>query len=245
MKVLDYLLRVRRKARVHLTLLDPEKGRHNDLGEMAGTATELGTDAIMVGGSTGVSQASLDGAVQAVKSRTDLPVILFPASAQTVSPHADAIYFMSLLNSRSVRLVVREQQRAARGIKEMGLETIAMGYVVVEPGMRVGEIGEADLIPRDAPEVAVGYALAAQFLGMDLFYLEAGSGAPAPVPPAMVRAVKSECALPLLVGGGIRGAQAARQVAEAGADMVVTGTVVEQEGGREVLRDIINAVKGR
>lgn len=226
-----------------MTLLDPDTTPGPSVGDLAARATDLGTDAIMVGGSTGVSQASLDAAVQEIQARTTLPVILFPASAQTLSRYADAIYFMSLLNSRSVQHVVQEQRRGAAAIREMGLETIGMGYVVVDPGMTVGEVGDADPIPRDRPEEAVGYALAAQYFGMDLFYLEAGSGAPAPVPPAMIRAVKEACALPLLVGGGIRTGEAARDAAQAGADVVVTGTVVERAGGPQALRAIIEAVK--
>jgi phosphoglycerol geranylgeranyltransferase len=243
LKVLNYIRKRLREGRIHMTLLDPDKGRFFDLGKLAEMASDLGTDAIMVGGSTGVSQGILDSNVKAVKSRTSLPVILFPASSSTLSPYADAIYFMSLLNSRSVRHVVREQYLASRVIKEMGLETIPMGYVVVDPGMKVGEVGEADLIPRDRPEEAVKYALTAEFFGMDLFYLEAGSGAPDPVPTDMIRAVKGQSRLPLVVGGGIRSQEAAREVVEAGADIVVTGTVVERDKGMEALKGIIEAVK--
>lgn len=232
-------------GKMHMTLLDPAKGPAEEMGDLAAMATETGTDAIMVGGSTGVAQDLLDAGVRAIKARTALPVILFPAHAGTVSRYADAIYFMSLLNSRSVRLVVREQHRASREIVEMGLETLSMGYVVVAPGMKVGEVGEADLIPREDAEAAVRYALTAQLLGMGLFYLEAGSGAPKPVPSGMVRAVKGAIRIPLLVGGGIRTADAARGVAQAGADVVVTGTVVERQGGRKALKGIVDAVKER
>ncbi|MEE9163847.1 MAG: geranylgeranylglyceryl/heptaprenylglyceryl phosphate synthase [Thermoplasmata archaeon] len=244
MKVLDYLTLRLKEGKLHMTLLDPDKAGEQGLGELAATATDLGTDAIMIGGSTGVSQEDLDRQVEEVKTSTTLPVILFPANAGAISPHADAIYFMSLLNSRRVQHVVREQQQAAQAIHDMGLETLAMGYVVVEPGMKVGEVGHADLVRRDAPEEAVKYALTAEFFGMDFFYLEAGSGAPAPVPAEMIRAVKRESHLPLLVGGGIRGSDAAREVAKAGADVIVTGTVVERPNGKAFLKDIIEAVKG-
>ncbi|MEE9593271.1 MAG: geranylgeranylglyceryl/heptaprenylglyceryl phosphate synthase [Thermoplasmata archaeon] len=244
MKVLDYLRQKLGEGKVHMTLLDPDKASERSLGDLAASATDVGTDAIMIGGSTGISQAHLDAQVEEVQRSTNLPVILFPASARSISPHADAIYFMSLLNSRSVQHVVREQQRAAKEIRDMGLETLSMGYVVVEPGMKVGEVGKADLVPRDAPEEAVKYALTAELFGMDLFYLEAGSGAPAPVPTAMIQAVKRESHLPLFVGGGIRGYDAAREVVEAGADVVVTGTVVERPNGKAFLKDIISAVKG-
>lgn len=242
MKVLDYLRTRLAEGKVHLSLLDPDKLSREDAGEVAFRATLAGTDGIMVGGSTGVTQEKTDAAVRAIKDRTRVPVILFPAGAHALSRYADAVYFMSMLNSQDLRMIVGEQAKAARAIKAWGLETIPMGYLVVEPGMRVGEIGRAKPIPRDDPEEAVRYALTAQFLGMQLVYLEAGSGAPEPVPAEMVAAVKREIEIPLVVGGGIRSPEAARTLARAGADVVVTGTVIEQDQTR--LQAIVDAVKG-
>ena len=226
-----------------MTLLDPDKQSAEEAGRIAASAAAGGTDAIMVGGSTGVTQEKVDATVLAIKEAARLPTILFPASAANLSRHADALYFMSLLNSRDPRLIVGEQRRAAPVVKAWGLETIPMAYLVVEPGMRAGEVGEADPIPRAEPETAVGYALAAQMLGMKLVYLEAGSGAPEPVPAPMIRAVRGAIGIPLVVGGGIRTAEAAGAVARAGADIVVTGTIVERAKDGETLRRIIASVK--
>lgn len=226
-----------------MTLLDPDKQSAAEAGRLAAAAAASGTDAVMIGGSTGVTQAKVDATVLQVKASAKLPTILFPASAANLSRHADALYFMSLLNSRDPRLIVGEQRRAAPVVKAWGLETIPMGYLVVEPGMRAGEVGRADPIPRSSPETAVEYALAAQMLGMKLVYLEAGSGAPSPVPVPMIRAVHEAIDVPVVVGGGIRTARAAGEVARAGADVVVTGTVVERSKDGEALRRIIASVK--
>ena len=226
-----------------MTLLDPDKQSAKEAGRLAAGAAESGTDAIMVGGSTGVTQEKVDATVVSIKEAAKLPTILFPASAANLSRHADALYFMSLLNSRDPRLIVGEQRRAAPVVKRWGLETIPMAYLVVEPGMRAGEVGRADPIPRSDSQTAVEYALAAQMLGMKLVYLEAGSGAPAPVPAPMIRAVREAIDVPLIVGGGIRTAEAAGAVARAGADIVVTGTVVERATDGDTLRRIIASVK--
>lgn len=243
MTVYETLLERRSRGRLHMTLLDPDKQTAKEAGRIASDATRYGTDAIMIGGSTGVTQATVDATVLAIKKATSVPTILFPASAANLSRHADALYFMSLLNSRDPRLIVGEQRRAAPVVKAWGLETIPMAYLVVEPGMRAGEVGQADPIPRGKPEAAVEYALAAEMLGMKLVYLEAGSGAPDPVPGPMIRAVHEAIAVPLIVGGGIRTADAARDVAVAGADIVVTGTIVERAKDGETLRRIIESVK--
>jgi phosphoglycerol geranylgeranyltransferase len=197
----------------------------------------------MVGGSTGVTPDLVDATVLAIKGAADVPVILFPSSAGNLSRHADAVYFMSLLNSRDPRVIVGEQRKAATLLRSWGTETIPMAYLVVEPGMRAGEVGRAEPIPRDRPDIALEYALTAEMFGMRLVYLEAGSGAPDPVPSPMIRAVHEGIRVPLLVGGGIRTAARAAQVARAGADIVVTGTIVEVTRKEDALRTIVEAVK--
>ena len=239
MNVYESILERRRAARLHMTLLDPDKQSATEAATLAAEAGRAGTDAIMVGGSTGVTQDKVDGTVLAIKEAVRVPVILFPASAANLSPHADALYFMSLLNSRDPRLIVGEQRLAAPIVKAWGLETIPMAYLVVEPGMRAGEIGDAELISRKSPTVAVQYALAPQML----VYLEAGSGSPEPVPAKVIQAVRKAIDIPVVVGGGIRTPEAAKAVAAAGADVVVTGTIVEVAREGDALRRIIEAVK--
>jgi phosphoglycerol geranylgeranyltransferase len=129
-------------------------------------------------------------------------------------------------------------------VKKIGIEAIPMGYIVIEPGAKVGEVGEADLIPRDKPEIAKGYALAAQFFGMKLVYLESGSGAPKPVPFSMISSVKNSIDIPLVVGGGIKTKEDARNVVRAGADVIVTGTVVEEAGDAKAkISEIVSSIK--
>ncbi len=229
---------------MHMTLIDPDKQEPKIAGKMGREAESAGSDAIMVGGSTGVSNEKLDQTVLALKDTCSIPVILFPTSSNVISRHADAIYFMSMLNSRTLKFVVGEQVRAAPYIKKMGIEPISMGYIIVEPGMKVGEVGEAELVLRDHVEQAISYSVAAELLGMKLVYLEAGSGAPSPVPSNMIRAVKAGLSIPLVVGGGIRTAGDASRAVRAGADIIVTGTIVEEVSDIEdLLKHITKAIK--
>ena len=243
MNVYESILERRKKGPLHMTLLDPDKQAPAEAAALSSEAAAAGTDAIMIGGSTGVTQNKVDATVLAIKEAAKVPVILFPASAANLSPHADALYFMSLLNSRDPRLIIGEQRLAAPVVRAWGLETIPMAYLVVEPGMRAGEVGDAELISRKNPTVAVQYALAAQLLGMKLVYLEAGSGAPEPVPDRLIRAVREAIEIPVVVGGGIRTPEAAKAAIHAGADIVVTGTIVEVAREGDALRRIIETVK--
>ena len=227
---------------MHMTLIDPEKQSPEGSAEIARKAGKLGTDAVMVGGSTGVTQENLDGAVDQIKKAVRLPVIYFPSGANAIARHCDAVYFMSMLNSRNIKNITGEHSRGAPVIRKLGLETLSMGYVIVAPGMKVGEVGEADLIQRDDIPRAVGYALTAEMFGMDLFYLEAGSGAPDPVPTEMVKAVRESVEMPIVVGGGITEADHASALVKAGADIVVTGTLVENGAFESKLKKIVTAV---
>ena len=128
-------------------------------------------------------------------------------------------------------------------MRALGLEPIPLGYLVIEPGMRVGEVGEVDVIPRDDPASAAGYALAAEYLGMRFVYLEAGSGAPSPVPVPIVRAVREVVSIPIIVGGGIRSGAEARELLAAGANGLVTGTITEEEGVGPAFRGILEEVR--
>jgi|Deesub1362A_J573_1020465.scaffolds.fasta_scaffold00109_56 phosphoglycerol geranylgeranyltransferase len=228
MRVLEYLRKEIKRNPIHLTLIDPDKQTSKRASKIAKEAAEGGTKGFMIGGSRGISEEYLDTTVREIKGVTDLPIILFPGDISGISPNADAIFFMSLLNSRNPYFITGAQAMGAPIIRKIGIEPIPMGYIIVEPGGAVGKVGAADLISRSDHERACGYALAAQYFGMQLVYLEAGSGADEHVPEKMITEVKKVIDIPLIVGGGIKTEEDAYNVAKSGADIVVTGTVVER-----------------
>ncbi|RMF89411.1 MAG: geranylgeranylglyceryl/heptaprenylglyceryl phosphate synthase [Methanobacteriota archaeon] len=243
MSVFTYIMDRLREGPIHFTLIDPEKQDPAAAGEIAREAAEGGTDGLMLGGSVGVMQSDLDGTILAIKEQTSLPTILFPGDVSGISRHADAIFFMSLLNSRNPYFITGAQAAGAPLVKRMGVEVIPMGYLIVEPGGMAGYVGDARLVPRAKPEVAVAYGLAAQYLGMKLLYLEGGSGISEPIPPEMIGAVKSQVEIPVVVGGGIRSGKAAKAAADAGADIIITGTVVENTRDvKKKIKEIAGAV---
>jgi len=237
---------MRRDEGVHMTLLDPEKFDPEKASRIAELAYSAGTDAIMVGGSTGFTREHFENVVLSIKESVDVPVIIFPSGERSLTKYADAIFFMTLMNSTDREILMGIQVRAARTVRALGLETLPMGYVVIEPGMTVGRVGKAQLIPRndDGIELLKSYGVAAELFGMKYFYIEAGSGAPEPAPPNMVKAVRDEIRITLIVGGGIRRPDQAREIRSAGADIIVTGTIVEKEKDvYAALRNIIGAIK--
>ncbi|MDG6220557.1 MAG: geranylgeranylglyceryl/heptaprenylglyceryl phosphate synthase [Candidatus Thermoplasmatota archaeon] len=244
MGIYEQMLKKLEGEKIHMSLLDPASQSCEEAAKIAAECEAAGSDALMIGGSTGVTAENLDMTVKLIKESVSIPTILFPSGASALSPRLDAIYFMTVMNSTDPRFITGEQMLGAPYIKKMGLETIPMGYIIVEPGMTVGRVSKANPVKQDDYRTAIGYSLSAQMFGMKLVYLEAGSGAPHPVPPGMISAVKAELAIPLVVGGGIRTQDAARNAALAGGDIIVTGTIVEKtEDVCSVLGPIVRAIK--
>jgi phosphoglycerol geranylgeranyltransferase len=197
----------------------------------------------MVGGSTVVSVSQLDEVVKKVQRSVQIPVILFPNHITGISQYADAILFMSLLNSDNPLFISGIQALGAPLIKRYHLETLPLGYIIIDSGSTAAYIGQARALPRDKPEIAASFALAAQYLGMRFVYLEAGSGAKNPVPYEMIRYVKDIIDIPLIVGGGIKTKQVARNIVKSGADIVVTGTITEYMEQEQDISEIITTIK--
>ena len=226
MNIENYLRNKLNDHKIHLTLLDPQEQSPEEAVKIANEAITGGTDGIMLGGSTTQSN-ELNITAKALKENINVPIILFPGNITGVSKYADAIFFMSLLNSNNPYWITGAQALGAPLVKKTGIETLPTGYLVIEPGETAGWVGDAKLIPRNKPDITIAYALAAECLGMRFLYLEAGSGADKHIPEAMISGVKKMTNLTVIVGGGIRDGKTASRLIKAGADIIVTGTVVE------------------
>lgn len=244
-RVEKYLLeKIKAEGSIHMTLVDPEKMTPSQASQVAENSKINGTSAIMIGGSTFVSQVHLDEVITAIKHVVEIPVILFPNNITGISPHADAIWFMSLLNSVDPYFLMGAQVLGAPLVKKYGLETISMGYIIVGEGGAAGVVGKAIPVPYNKPDLTVAHALAGQYLGMHFIYLEGGSGAKTPVPPEMIQMVKKATDIPLIVGGGIRTKEQALTATSAGADIIVTGNIIETNNGKRKISEIIKGIKG-
>lgn len=243
-RVEKYLLeKIAAEKTIHMTLIDPEKITPAQAAMVAENSKASGTSAIMIGGSTFNSQEHLDNIIQAIKGAVDLPTILFPNNVSGISRHADAIWFMSLLNSVDPYFLVGAQILGAPLIKKFNIEPISMGYIIVGQGGTAGVVGKAIAIPYDKPELAAAHALAGQYFGMRFIYLEGGSGVAHPVPPEMIKTVKKYLDIPVIVGGGIRSKEQAAAAAQAGADIIVTGNLIEAADNKKRIAEVVEGIK--
>lgn len=237
------LNRIQEEGAIHLTLIDPEKVTPTSALQLAERAEEYKTTAIMVGGSTSVSTTHLDNIIKTMKHNITIPIILFPNNVSGISKYADAIWFMSLLNSTDPYFLVGAQILGAPIVKKSGLEALPLGYIIVGDGGTAGVVGHAVPIPYKKPELASAHALTAQYFGMRFVYLEAGSGARQPVPSVMISAVKEILEIPLIVGGGIRNAEQAKTAVISGADIIVTGNITEDKDASNEFKRVVTTVR--
>ncbi len=241
-KVESRLVELARERTLCFILIDSESLESSTAANLAKRAEALGADAILVGGSSVIDQIELDNVVAAIKSNTNVPVILFPGNITGISAKADAILFSSLLNSENPYFITQAQALGALYVKKYRLEAIPMGYLVIGEGSSVWFVGRARGIPVDKPKLAVMHALAAQYMGMRALYLEAGSGVNSSVKPEMVSAVRANFEGLLIVGGGIKDRETAVSIAEAGADVIVIGTLFEK-GEYDKVKDIVEGLR--
>lgn len=241
-KVEQYLLEEIEKGPIHILLLDPDEISIHSGEKLVKLAENKGSTAIMVGGSTIASQIDLNNFVKTLKATTNLPIIIFPNNVQAVVPSADAIWYMVLMNSLDWYFVMGAQIQASLLIKKYNLEAIPMGYLVFNSETAVASMGRALPLPKNQPEVAVAYSLAAQYIGMRFIYLEGGSGAPSPVPAEIIHAVANAVNVPLIVGGGIRDITQVDEIVKAGANVIVTGTLAEKSPN--TLESLIAYIRG-
>jgi phosphoglycerol geranylgeranyltransferase len=244
----EYIInKINSEGALHFSLIDPDpiKQSPKKAANMAFYAEQAGTDAILIGGSTVFDQRFVDDTIIAIKEKIDLPIIIFPGGISNVSKEADAILFMSLLNSEDPYFIIGQQALASYTVKMANLEPISTGYLIIEPGATAGWIGKAKLLPRDKPKLTVAYSLAAELFGFKLIYLEAGSGSQK-IPCEIIQLCSTILNIPIIAGGGVTTNEDALSFVEAGADIIVMGSFLEnnllKDDGKK-LRSIIHEIK--
>jgi phosphoglycerol geranylgeranyltransferase len=229
----------REKKRLAI-LIDPENINHpNDLAELLETVGQSMVDYIFVGGSL-VTHNRIDEVISAIKSNSNLPVVLFPGGLNQISAHADAILFLSLISGRNPEFLISKQVAAAPLVKKVGLTAIPTGYLLIGTTSSASYMSNTTPIPYQKSAIAKATALAGEMMGQQVIYLDAGSGASEPVRADMINEVRKVITVPLIVGGGITCFDEAYTALEAGADILVVGNATEKNP--QTIREMAGAV---
>tara|TARA_B100001250_G_scaffold123206_1_gene104603 strand:- start:153 stop:893 length:741 start_codon:yes stop_codon:yes gene_type:complete len=229
------------KGAAYVVLIDPDKKNKNSICQLIEMGNKSNVDAFFIGGSL-IMDSAYHIRVKEIKKNSDIPIILFPGGVNQINSYFDAMLFTSIISGRNPHYLIGEQVISAPIIRDINIETIPTGYILVDggSGSMVQVMSGTTSIPMNRIDAIIAHALAGQYLGMSLIYLEAGSGAKNPVSDNIIQSVKEAISIPLIVGGGLRDPDVVYNKVNSGASIVVTGTITEENSS--VMKEIANAV---
>ena len=225
----DIIKSVRAKQPLLAVLFDPDKTKEINHNVISAIDRSMASH-ILVGGSEARTKET-EFLVKNIKSKSSLPVLLFPGDVSQLTPEADGLLFLSLISGRNPEYLIGKHVKAASVLNGHKIEVIPTGYILVENGKvtSVEKVTNTKPLSRDEHDVIVHTAVAGELLGMKLIYLEAGSGAIHSVDIELIEKVKDALNIPLIVGGGFKSRSQIEAAFTAGADMVVVGTAIEED----------------
>jgi putative glycerol-1-phosphate prenyltransferase len=223
-------------------LIDPDKPSDIELLQIAKLSNASNVDYFFVGGSL-LTNDHLEKCILTLKEHSDIPVVLFPGNNLQINKNADAILLLSLISGRNAEMLIGKHVIAAPYLKESGLEIIPTGYMLIDSGKptTVTYMSNTFPIPADKDDIAACTAMAGEMLGLQLIYMDAGSGALNPISTAMISNVRKHTTSPIVTGGGIKTPEKAIENCKAGADIIVVGNAIEKTA--DLIKEIGIAVK--
>jgi putative glycerol-1-phosphate prenyltransferase len=229
--ILNYILSEKEKGnKLIALLLDPDKVEISNIETISKKIKNTKINLIFVGGST-VDDFVTEIFIKELKNKCPIPILIFPGDCNQITQHADALLFLSLLSGNNPEYLIHQQVKAVPILKNLNLEVIPTGYILIDGGNKsaIERVSNTFPIPQNEISKVSDTALAGQFMGKQLIYLEAGSGAINPVSTNIISEVKKATTVPIIVGGGLRSKETIDLAFDSGADIVVIGTIFEQD----------------
>ncbi|WP_458414925.1 heptaprenylglyceryl phosphate synthase [Schinkia sp. CFF1] len=204
----------------HIFKLDPNKEISDHDLELI---CESGTDAVMIGGTDGVT---LDNTVYMLSRvrRYTVPCVLEVSNIESLTPGFDFYFIPTVLNSTNTKWIVGLHHEA---VKEYGAimnwdEILVEGYCIVNAESKAAVQTEANT-NLDVDDIVAYANLAERIYNLPVFYLEY-SGTYGD--PAVVQKVKAELhRTQLFYGGGITDDDKAAEMAQY-ADTIIVGNSI-------------------
>ena len=237
-KILE-IIREKRDRPMYVPFIDSTIFTMEEVLEITKNINNSMAEMIIVGGILNVDNSYFNNVVKRIKENTDLPIVILPSNTGMVSKYADAILFISLLNSRNPYWITGSQAMSAHSIYYSGIEVIPTAYLVVEPGGTSSWIGDANPLPRDKLEIVKAYAIYSELSGKELICLDTGMKDSA-IPEKIIKTIKENSDLPLAFYGGVKNMKDINKLAKAGADIIITSTIIQQHKRGKRLRHLIS-----
>ncbi|WP_251554497.1 heptaprenylglyceryl phosphate synthase [Neobacillus muris] len=206
----------------HVFKLDPNKEISDDKLELL---CESGTDAVLIGGTDGVTLDNVLNLMARVR-RFTVPCVLEVSGIDTVTPGFDLYFIPTVLNSTNPDWITGIHHQA---VKEFGeimdwQEIIMEGYCILNEDCKAAKLtsANASLTTDDVKAYAM---MADKMFHLPIFYLEYSGKYGDPNQVAEVKKILANSNTTLFYGGGISGPDQAREMGEH-ADVIVVGNAL-------------------
>ncbi|MCC3358832.1 heptaprenylglyceryl phosphate synthase [Bacillus sp. REN16] len=220
----------------HVFKLDPNKEISN---EHLDAICESGTDAIIVGGTDGVTLDNVLHLMSLIRRYT-VPVVLEISNVESVTPGFDLYFIPTVLNSSDTRWMMGLHHEA---VKEYGDvmnwdEMIMQGYCILNEKCKAAKVTGANAsLSKD--DIVAYATMAEKMFSLPIFYLEySGIYGDKEIVEAVQDNLKST---KLFYGGGIKTVQQANEMGQL-ADTVVVGNIIYED--INIALKTVHAVKG-
>lgn len=222
----------------HVLKVDPDKSLPS--GVTYADACATGTDAIEIGGTTGMTEAKMQAVIEAC-SRYDVPLYQEPSNpAVVVASEALAGYLIpTVFNAGESFWVTGAHKEWIRVDPDLDWDrTATEAYIVLNPDSAVAEYTAADC-DQSAEDVAAYAKVAERLFGQRIVYIEYSGrfGDPEKV-AAAADALQSAT---LFYGGGIHDFDSAHTMARH-ADVIVVGNLL-YDAGIDAVQETVEGAK--
>ena len=211
-----------------IALIDPDKKNDSNLSNQIEYIKNNNFIAVFCGGSI-MMDSKYHQRLDYIRRNIKLPLIGFPGSVSQINKNFDAILYMSLISGRNAQYLIGEQVLSAPTIHDLDLETISIGYIILNNGKKtsVEIISGTDGLPMTNHDIVLAHALASQYMGHKMIYLECGSDSDKFIDINLLKKVKKNISIPVIVGGGIKSEEDIELISKAGADLIVVSSMIE------------------
>ncbi|PSP93753.1 geranylgeranylglyceryl/heptaprenylglyceryl phosphate synthase [Halobacteriales archaeon QS_4_62_28] len=210
----------------HIVKIDPDKTLVED--ETFEDVAATGTDAIEIGGTTGMTEKKMSRVVEACGAH-DIPVYIEPSNPASVvhSDCHDGYLIPVVMNAGDVTWITGAHKEWIRIDDDIDWSrTFTEAYIVMNPDASVATYTDANC-DLDADEVAAYAEAAEHLLSQEIVYVEySGMLGNTDIVGAAAGALDEAT---LFYGGGIHDYESAHTMAQH-ADAIVVGDLVHNEG---------------
>lgn len=221
----------------HIVKIDPDKTLLD--GDSVEDVGETGTDAIVVGGTMGMTEEKMTRVIEAC-SGVSVPVFIEPSGTGVVvhSDVLDGYLIPVVINAGDISWLTGVHKEWVRFDSDIDWDrTFPEAYIVLNPDSSVGELTSADC-DLDPDEVAAYAEVAEQLFGQSIVYIEYSGMLGEP--EAVAAASEATESATLFYGGGVHDYESAHEMAQH-ADTVIVGDLIHDEG-IEAVRETVRGV---